>query len=327
MLFRSDLLQKSHQESESQAIFADVDWRVSDSLTINFGGRYTKDDKETLQTGMVNASNDESWSEFTPRAGMRYQFNDNLMAFVTYSSGYRSGGFNGRVNSVEEATQPYDPETVDNIEFGIKSEWMDNRLRFNASYFVMDYQDKQEELQLPSDTGTGQKTVVTNASEATIQGLELELQALIGEGLSLRANVGWLDTEYDNFQYTDAVSLETVDLSYLEFRRAPDMTATLDATYEWDTAMGRAWVRGAYHYLGEHWVNVTNAPELENAAQNLLDASINFEMNNWRFAVFGRNLSDEDGYTHGYDVAGLWSYAAVRAPRTFGVEAIYEFGD
>lgn len=62
-------------------------------------------------------------------------------------------------------------------------------------------------------------------------------------------------------------------------------------------------------------------------AQNLVDASVNFEVNNWRFAVFGRNLSDEDGYTHGYDVAGLWLYAAVRAPRTFGVEAIYEFGD
>ena len=161
-------------------------------MTINFGGRYTKDDKETVQTGMVNASNDESWSEFTPRVGLRYEFSDNIMAYATYSTGYRSGGFNGRVNSVEEATQPYDPETVDNMEVGFKSEWMDSRVRFNASYFVMNYDDKQEELQLPSDTGTGQKTVVTNASEATIQGLELEVQALIGEGFSLRANIGFL---------------------------------------------------------------------------------------------------------------------------------------
>ena len=51
---------KSRQESESQAVFADVDWRVSDNLTLNFGGRYTKDDKETFQTGMVNATNEES---------------------------------------------------------------------------------------------------------------------------------------------------------------------------------------------------------------------------------------------------------------------------
>ena len=107
-----DLLQKSRQESESQAIFADVDWRINDALTINFGGRYTKDDKETAQTGMVNASNDESWSEFTPRVGLRYEFSDNIMAYATYSTGYRSGGFNGRVNSVEEATQPIPGETI-----------------------------------------------------------------------------------------------------------------------------------------------------------------------------------------------------------------------
>ena len=322
-----DLVQKSRQESESQAIFADVDWRISDALTVNFGGRYTKDDKETVQTGMVNASNDETWNEFTPRVGVRYEFSDNIMAYATYSTGYRAGGFNGRVNSVEEAIQPYDPETVDNIEVGFKSEWMDSRVRFNASYFVMNYDDKQEELQLPSDTGTGQKTVVTNASEATIQGLELEVQALIGEGFSLRANIGFLDTEYDNFQYTDAVSLETVDLSYLEFRRAPDVTATVDGTYEWDTSTGRAWLRASYHFLGSHWVNVTNSPELRNEGQGLLDASVNWEFNDWQFSFFGRNLTDEDGYTHGYDVAGLWSYSAVRPPRTYGLEAIYRFGD
>jgi iron complex outermembrane receptor protein len=168
---------------------------------------------------------------------------------------------------------------------------------------------------------------VTNASEATIWGVELETQAVLGEGLSLRANLGFLDTEYDSFQYTDAFTGETVDLSGLEFRRAPDVTGTVDLTYEWDMANGRAWVRGAYHYLGDHWVNVTNAPELENDAQHLLDASINFEFNNWKFSVFGRNLTDEDGYTHGYDVAGLWSYSAVRPPRTYGVEAMYQFGD
>ena len=325
-----DILQRTRQESESQALFADVDWRISDSLTLNFGGRYTKDDKNTDQYGAVVATADESWNEFTPRASLRYEFNDGLMAYVTYSSGYRAGGFNGRVGTYVEAVEPYDPETVDNYEAGFKYQSDDSRFRFNGSLFYMIYDDKQEELQLPSvgdDGSTGQKTVVTNASEATIWGVELETQAVLGEGLSLRANLGFLDTEYDSFQYTDAFTGETVDLSGLEFRRAPDVTGTVDLTYEWDMANGRAWVRGAYHYLGDHWVNVTNAPELENDAQHLLDASINFEFNNWKFSVFGRNLTDEDGYTHGYDVAGLWSYSAVRPPRTYGVEAMYQFGD
>jgi iron complex outermembrane receptor protein len=249
------------------------------------------------------------------------------MAYATYSSGYRAGGFNGRVNSVEEAIEPYDPETVDNYELGFKSELMDNRVRFNGAVFYMRYDDKQEELQLPSDTGTGQKTVVTNASAATLWGIELEGQASLTDSLMLRANIGYLNTEYDDFEYVDGITGEVIDLTGLEFRRAPELTATLDATYEWDMFGGRSWIRGAYHFLDEHEVNVTNAPELKNDAQHLLDASINYEINNFRISVFGRNLSDEDGYTHGYDVAGLWSYAATRPPRTYGMELVYNFGD
>jgi iron complex outermembrane receptor protein len=72
---------------------------------------------------------------------------------------------------------------------------------------------------------------------------------------------------------------------------------------------------------------VTNSPELENGSQSLVDASINYAMSNGvQFSLFGRNLTDEDGYSHGYDVAGLWSYAAVRAPRTYGLEVVYNFG-
>jgi iron complex outermembrane recepter protein len=200
-------------------------------------------------------------------------------------------------------------------------------LRFNGSVFYMSYEEKQEELQLPSDTGTGQKTIVTNAADATIWGIELEAQAVIGEGITLRANLGYLDTEYGNFEYTDAVTLETTDLSYLEFRRAPDWTGTVDATYEWPTSSGRVWLRGAYHFIGEHYVNVTNSPEFLNDDQHILDASVNWEVNNLRLSVFGRNLTDEDGYTHGYDVAGLWSYAATRPPATIGAELVYNFGD
>jgi len=322
-----DILQRSKQTSESEAVFADVDWRITDALTLNVGGRYTRDEKETIQTGNVNASADEDWSEFTPRLSARYQLSDDVMAFATYSSGYRAGGFNGRVNSEIEAIEPYDPETVDNFEIGFKSELMDNTVRFNGSVFYMSYDDKQEELQLPAETGTGQKTVVTNASEATLWGIELEGTALIGDGLTLRGNIGYLDTEYDSFEYTDGVTGEQVDLSGLEFRRAPELTATIDATYEWEMLGGRTWVRGMYHFLDEHEVNVTNAPELQNDTQHLVDASVNYEINGWRFSLFGRNLTDEDGYTHGYDVAGLWSYASTRPPRTYGLEVVFAFND
>ena len=328
-----DIYQFTEQDTESRAVFFEGDYAVTDRLTLTVGGRYTKDEKKTRQEGNVEtisgdftANPEEEWSEFTPRMGARYAFSDDVMAFFTYSKGYRSGGFNGRVNSVIEAREAFDPETVDNYELGIKSEWLDNRLRINANVFYMEYEDKQEELQLPDSSGTGQKTVVTNASSATIQGVEFDVQAYVSDRLSLRANLGYLDTEYDNFQYT-ALDGTVVDLSSLEFRRAPDVTGTLDATYEWDMAGGTAWVRGSYHYIGGHFTNVTNSPELENDGQSLVDASVNYAMSNGlTLSLFGRNLTDEDGYSHGYDVAGLWSYAAVRAPRTYGVELVYNFG-
>lgn len=244
------------------------------------------------------------------------------MVFATYSVGYRSGGFNGRVGNIVDATQPYGPETVDNYEIGIKSEWLDNRLRVSANLF---YMDKQEELQLPDDNDTGQKTVVENASNATIQGLEIEVHAFISENFSVRANAGYLDSGYDDFSYEGLAG--TVDLSDLEFRRAPDWKGSLDATYEWNIGNGQAWVRGAYHFIGEHYVNVTNDPELKNDAQHLVDASINYSTNGLQFSVFERNLTDEDGCMHGYDVAGLWSYATTRPPRTYDVEVQYNFGD
>jgi iron complex outermembrane receptor protein len=328
-----DIYQHTKMKTESWAVFVEADYALTDALTFTLGGRYTEDEKESRQAGAqgntINAQNSshpkEDWDEFTPRVGARYAFNDDLMAFATYSKGYRSGGFLGRVDSDESARTPYDPETVDNYELGIKSEWWDNRLRVNANLFYMEYDDKQEELQLPSNDATGQKTVVSNASSATIYGAEIDVQAFVSENLSLRGNVGYLDTEYDDFGY-EALDGTIVDLSDLEFRRAPDWTASLDATYQWDMAGGTAWVRGAYHFLGEHYTSVDNSPELENDDQHLLDASINFSKNAFTFSIFGRNLTDEDGYIHGYDVATLWSYAATRPPLTYGAEVIYNFG-
>ncbi len=90
---------------------------------------------------------------------------------------------------------------------------------------------------------------------------------------------------------------------------------------------GQAWVRGAYRYLGEHFIEQTNRPELENDDQHIVDASVNYAINGVTLSLFGRNLTDEDGWAHGLNVSGLWAYASARAPRTWGIEATYDFGD
>ena len=319
-----DIPQYTHQETDSTAIFFEGDYELNDSWTLTLGGRYTEDEKLSEQRANLNSDADEEWDEFTPKVGVRYRIDDDAMLYATYAKGYRSGGFNGRVDSVPSATIPYDPETVDNYELGFKTEWMEQRLRFNGAIFYMDYQDKQEEIGLPSDGDTGQRISVFNAADATMQGIELELQAIVTENLSLRANLGYLDSEYDEFTFDNG--FEIVDNSGLEFRRAPEFTGSIDATYEWQIGNGEAWVRGAYRFLGEHFIEQTNRPELENDDQHLVDASVNYSINGLTFSVFGRNLTDEDGWAHGLNVSGLWAYASARAPRTWGAEVVYNFG-
>ena len=318
-----DIPQYTHQETDSRAAFFEADYAFNDSWTLTVGGRYTKDEKLTRQRGNLPADADTDWSEFTPKVGLRFRLNDDAMLYATYSEGYRSGGYNGRVDSFESATIPYNPEFLENYEVGFKSEFGGGRFRLNGAYFYMDYKDKQEEIGLKSDGATGQRISVFNAATATMKGIELQGQALVSEGLTLAANFGYLDSEYDEFTFDSGFGI--VDNSGLEFRRAPEYTGSISGTYEWDMAGGQAWIRGAFRFIDDLFVEQTNRAELKNGKQNYLDASINYQRGGATFSLFGRNLTDEDALAHGLNVSGLWSYATPVAPRTWGVEVVYDF--
>jgi iron complex outermembrane receptor protein len=140
----------------------------------------------------------------------------------------------------------------------------------------------------------------------------------------VRANVGYLDSEYDEFVFDSGFGL--VDNSGFDFRRAPEFSGTVDATYEWQVGGGEAWVRGSYQIIDELFTEQTNRAELANDVQHMLNLSVNYKVNDVTFGLFGRNLLEEDAYAHGLNVAGLWSYAIPKAPRTWGVELSYNFG-
>ena len=104
----ADIPQTTNQTTESQAAFFEADYRFNDKWTLTLGGRYTRDEKQSRKFGEVNTLDQgrtshpsETWNEFTPRIGLRYQMTDELMLYTTYSVGYRAGGFNGRVASLE----------------------------------------------------------------------------------------------------------------------------------------------------------------------------------------------------------------------------------
>jgi len=332
------------QHTESIAGFFEADYRFADSWTLTLGGRYTRDEKDS---GLIDAQMpqlairgnldnpfEESWSEFTPKVSLRYRYSPDLMLFGLYSKGFRAGGFSGRPNSYEAASVPYDPETVDNFEVGFKSEWMDNRLRLNASAYFMKYKDKQEEQSVPASQGTGQQTIVFNASTAELRGIEVELLAMPTDGLTLAVSLGLLDSEYTSFTELDASTPDpndVVDISYLKLRRAPELTATVTPTYEWPAFGGTMTAQVSWHYVDDVELTFYNSPQSHNPSQQTVDASLGYGRGNTIISVWGSNLTDEDSWSQAYDVAtsrlfpGLWTYTTVRPPRTYGLRISQKF--
>ncbi len=323
------LPQTVRQTNKSYAGFFELDYRFSDQLKLTLGGRYTRDEKtqgvRDLGFDFLNTPVEDSWEEFTPKAALSYEPNDDLLFYGLYSRGYRTGGFTGRPATENAARTPFAPELVDNFEIGMKSEFFDRRLRFNASVFHLIYDNKQEEFSVPAPVGTGQETRILNAASAKVSGVEIDVTAAPTDGLTLNATLGYLDARYDDFfADVDADGIET-DNTGLEFRRAPKWNWTIGANYEIPAGPGDFIVNGTWRYLGAHEMTFLNNPALRNDGQHLVDASLNYKINGTLVSAFVRNLLKEDGWTIGFDIQGLWSYGAPRQPRMFGVAVTQSF--
>ncbi|WP_353209349.1 TonB-dependent receptor [Sphingorhabdus sp.] len=337
------------QTNKSWAIYGEGDYDLTEKLTLTVGARYTKDKKSSIVNdlpvkiyGTLKEVNpivtlpgtikmakpaEESWKKFTPRVSLRYELSDDSMVYGLWSRGYRGGGFNGRPATLSAATIPYDPETLDNYEVGFKTEFADNRVRLNGSAFIMKYKDMQQDLDVPAPgTSTGRENRTINAASAEFKGFELDLTARLFDGFTLNGNLGYLDAKYKDF-FGDIYSTgKPVDASFLKIRRAPKWTWSAGGTYE--AAIGNnasGWITGDVHYIGGHEITFLNNPNLRNGGQFLVDASINARLNKTTVSLFGKNLANEKGWTIGYDVQGIWSYAAPRPSRTWGIAVTQSF--
>jgi iron complex outermembrane receptor protein len=321
--------QTVRQTNKSYAAFFDLDYRFSDQFKLTLGGRHTRDEKtqavRDLGFDFLNNPIEESWERFTPKVALSYEPNEDLLFYGLYSRGYRTGGFTGRPATENAASTPFEPEIVDNFELGMKSEFLDRRLRFNASAFILKYNDKQEEFSVPAPVGTGQETRILNAANATIKGVEFDVTAVPTDGLTINGTLGYLDAQYDDFfADVDADGIET-DNTDLEFRRAPKWNWTVGVNYEAAAGPGDILLNGTWRYLGAHELTFLNNPALANDGQHLVDLSASYRINGTMVSAFVRNLLEEDGFTIGFDIQGLWSYGAPRPPRVFGVAVTQTF--
>ena len=318
------------QNTESYAVFGNIDVRPIERLTLSAGVRYSKDKKnmrivplticpgQSFESCPLNFRNAEkSWDDVSPRFVASYEFTDDIMAFASYSKGYRAGNFNARAPTARGAVTPADPETVSSYEVGIKSDLLDNRLRFNLGYFYQKYDDIQRLVQfaVPGESPTQQ---LFNAAAATIQGVELEVAAVPIKGLRIDGTVGYTNAKYDSFNNLTGLPAG-VSPTDLKFDRVPKWTAYIGATY--NTDIGQNNTLGAhigYSWRSHVFVDVLNTRFLEQPEYGLLDASLELGIKQFTIGVFARNLANVE-YAE-IKSAGIGYNAFGGSPRFYGIE-------
>ena len=140
-------------------------------------------------------------------------------------------------------------------------------------------------------------------------------------------NLGLLDAEYDKLEDP----LTGTDLKDKKLRRAPDVTATIAPVLTVPVGAGQIIARAALRYVDDMELTFLNSPQSSVDSHTVLDASLTYALNNLSFSVWGLNLTEDDSWTQAYDVgtspafAGLWTYTAIRPPRTYGAVVTWEF--
>lgn len=336
------LFDRAWASSTSYSVFAESDFRITEKLILTTGFRYIEEKKEiekyvddgiggvTIPEGSTGERTDD---DVIYRLGLRYAFSDDLMTYVTYSTGFRSGGFSPRANTLDVLGKGQAPETLHNFEVGLKSEWFENRFQLNGALFSMTYEDMQIETNIPGGP-SGQQQGFDNIGEATINGLELDFVALLTENWTLSGNAGWLDAKYDKF-FTDLYGTGTpADFTDLDLRRAPKFSYSLTSTYTVPLSSGDLSFRAGYNWRDDYEGTLNNHPGTAIEAFGLLDISATYDHHkNWSVSLFARNLTDEDAYSHTFavtpaaDGSSFWVFATPRMPRTYGIELAYSFGE
>ena len=329
-------------DTTSYAVFAHGTLPISEQWAITAGGRYTYDEKDfdlftegveigfglltpdpaNPEAGSVpfDASDDDSWSKFTPKVSLEYTPNDDIFAYATWSQGYKSGGYNGVATNFTAATTPFDEETVNNYELGLKTDFLDDRMRLNIAAFYMDYEDLQVFVSsFESTVGL----LVDNAGEADVYGLEAEFFFSPNDRLDLTASYAYLDAEIGNNE------IDTVKEGN-NLTRAPEHSASAAVQYRWPLGdFGNLLLRADYAWQDKIYFQPENYELSAQDSYGLLHLRAALQAGSgWEMAVWVKNATDEEYWVWAFDSSfgsDLGASAVQGEPRMWGVSGRYSW--
>ena len=346
---------------EGWALFGEVTVDLTDTLSLTAGARQHDQDDATwveqiaahapqlrdlpvetrlepdglaLASAGITDYQAVSFDADTYRFALTNQFNDDLMAYIGYSEGFNSGGveqvqFRDLQGNPHVLLLPFDPELIENTEIGVRSDWLDGRLRLNATYFWTDWTNMIGRLQVVNPF-TGELEgggVNANVAESEAEGAEISLVGQFTDRFRFDVGVGILDTAYTKIE-NNVTGLEPDD----KFGQAPELQYNIGAQWDLPVANGGEFgLRFDYSwtddYIRSHdpqtqlgtWVP---SLQFEQESFGLLNARLVYRAPNrdWELAAFGTNLTDEFYMNGGFSPVVIGKdYAQIGRPREAGV--------
>ncbi len=318
---------------DSFAVFGQVTYRFADQWALTLGGRYTEDEKASTRRYTGNHSPafaavlgadyevdfDAEWSSFDPMLSLDYSVSDRALIYLSWRNGFKSGGFQSLANRAAVALTPFDEETVSSIEFGLKTDLWDQRLRLNAAIYEVEYDDLQYS-QL-SDSGLG--IIINNVGSASTTGLDLSMTLAPVEQLLLQMNYGYQDAQFDEYQSAG------VDFSGNDLPRSPENQFSFIASYEVPVGGLNLTLRGEYNFVDDVFFDENNTTEFlgnrvfqDSYALVNARATLSSPSERWQLSLWGKNLGDEE--VCGNILLSTFSGFAICAPSqplTYGLSA------
>ncbi|MFK8021622.1 MAG: TonB-dependent receptor [Pseudomonadales bacterium] len=331
-----------------KAVFGELDWSLTDKLDLLLGGRWydVEVDRDyfvsrpttRLEQQLQAGGTDDG---FVPKVGLQYNATDDMMLWVLYSEGYRVGGINrGR----GEPTLPveYNSDTLENLEIGIKSTWMDGRLQLNLTAYQMDWKDVQLEATDPSfEIGEPFQVVIANLGNAEVRGFDFDMNWAVTENILFGFNITHIiDAEVEAPAFFPDARFEggQASLGLDPVSRLPLFADTnWSAFFEYSDEV--SWFNGGEYYVRlqhndedesfNQLSNSDNAPKASQGNYSVTDVKIGFKADKWNAQLYVNNLSDDRGITFNdsSDFDPFFGRASenIIRPRNFGVKVGYNF--
>ncbi|CAN5512270.1 TonB-dependent receptor [soil metagenome] len=328
--------------TETESLFADFTYDFTDQFSLSLGGRYTWDERSShvfkanyigltsefggtpvpFGTPATDFTGRALFKRFTPRASVSFKPNDQHMLYLSYSEGFKGGGFDPRgagtsapiSNAAVGRTYQdiynylsFRPESVKSYEIGWKGSAFDHALTWAIDGFHSDYTDVQIPGSVGQLVGTVQTFIgiTTNAAKARINGVELETNARLardfagkGSAITLAGTLGYIDAKYKTFVGPTGVDISDVRV----FQNTPKWTisGTLGAVLPVGPGSVNASTVVSYRSLTHQFE--TASPFLDQPGYTLLDAHITYSFDGGKYSigVHGKNLTDVRYKTGGY---------------------------